>query len=161
MDQLSGITDSPLLDLPFGRDGAGAHPFIQASVHGKSGKPPAPFEALAEWAAEQFRSWSRGVADAHVDVNGWRYVRGDHPGEQLLHLSAQGTRYCFHKGREHRAQKVMITIDLLRHRAWQRCWDPECKHIHRRNGCQEQGDAAAKICYDVKAKHSLGRPPGH
>jgi len=93
------LSATPLLDL------ADVHPFVCASHKGR-GAPPAPFEAVAAWAVARFRSWGGGAPAA--SVRDWRYVRSAHPAERLLHLTASGTRYCFHKGREHKSQNVMV-----------------------------------------------------
>ena len=86
------------------------HPFVCASHKGRDA-PPAPFEAVAAWAVAQFRSWGGGAPAA--SVRDWRYVRSAHPAERLLHLTASGTRYCFHKGRAHKSQNVMVTAARL------------------------------------------------
>ena len=93
------LSATPLLDL------ADIHPFVCANHKGR-GAPPAPFEAVAAWAVAQFRSWGGGAPAA--SVRDWRYVRSAHPAERLLHLTASGTRYCFHKARAHKSQNVMV-----------------------------------------------------
>ena len=66
--------------------------------------------------------------------------------EQLLHLTARGTRYCFSRGRQHQSQLVMLTIDLIRAVAYQRCWDAvDCVELVRG--------------VTLKCKHRTGRPP--
>ena len=67
--------------------------------------------------------------------------------QALLHILPAGTRWCFHKGCEHRSQNVMLTIDLVSERAWQRCWDHECVITAPSGGGH------------LKAKYALGRPP--
>ena len=98
------LSSTPLLDL------ADMHPFVCASHKGR-GAPPAPFEAVGAWAVAQFRSWGGGAPAA--SVRDWRYVRSEHPAERLLHLTASGTRHCFHKGRAHKSQNVMVTAARL------------------------------------------------
>ena len=72
--------------------------------------------------------------------------------EELLHMTSSDTRLCSHMQREHKHQRVMITVDLLQHAAWQRCWDPECAVC-------VQTDGVVGEKYRLQAKHYLGRPP--
>ena len=149
--RIEGITTSPLLDWP---PGCGPqHPFIRYRRSGGGGGGarsgvPWPFHRLAEWAVGQFAQWGGG-AQGVVGVSKWTYLRSEHPNERLLHLAASGTRFCFAKGRQHKSQNVMLTVDLAGRAgplAYQRCWDnTDC--IEHRAGCS------------VKSKHALGRPP--
>lgn len=140
-------------------DLADEHPFVCASQKGRNAPPP-PFEEVAVWAVAQFRSWGGGAPAA--SVRDWRYVRSEHPAERLLHLTSTappyGTRHCFHKGRAHKSQNVMVTIDLLRGDAWQRCWDNECVH-HRPcvvAGPRACGDAPRRALGEtIRAKYQL------
>lgn len=144
MAKYDQVTPTPLMDLPFVM--ASAHPFIQASTRG-IGRPGEPFEALTEWVLEVFRSWRPSAEGTAIDVLEWRYVRSEYPTEQLIHMTAKGVRHCFHRQREHLQQHVMISVDLIRHQAWQRCWDPDCSIAVEGAPCR------------LKAKHLIGRPP--
>ena len=88
LESLEGRTDAPLLDWPPGH-GLDDHPFVRCRAKGSLPVPP-PFEALAEYAAAQFRSWGGGANGASSSrvVGGWRYLRSAHPNERLLHLTA-------------------------------------------------------------------------
>ena len=88
------------------------------------GFPPEPFRDLGVRAVEEARAWHGGFPQAKIDW--WRYVRSRLPHERLLHLIFSGTHFCFHLQREHKSHRTMISVDLLRGHAWQRCWDPEC-----------------------------------
>ena len=87
----------------------------------------------------------RPLASLSCTVRKWAYLRSEHPNEALLHLTAHGTRFCFHRGRQHKSQLVMISIDLLRGVAFQRCWDSV--------DCVEEVRGVT-----LKCKHRLGRP---
>ena len=50
---------------------------------------------------------------ASVGIGKWIYLRSEFPLERLLHLTATGTRFCFAKGRQHKGQHVMLTVDLV------------------------------------------------
>ena len=78
-------------------------------------------------------------------------MRSEHPTERLIHFTAEGTRYCFHKHGQHKNNNVMVTVDLLRGEAWQRCWDHECV-VHA---------APPHEAMELKARHALGRAPMH
>ena len=116
-----------------------------------SGEPPPPFDGLVAWATNEMGRWGGGASNA-CRVRRWqyvryspptgppqphiakpslcaspRYVRSEHPCERLLHLTAGGTRWCFHRGRQHKSQLVMLTIDLLGGRAWQVRRDRLCQ----------------------------------
>ena len=138
---LDGVTDTPLLD--FTPTIGPRHPFVKWKSSG-SDAPPPPFAALARWARDEFARW--GDAHALVRVDRWLYVMAAHPHERLLHLTAAGTRFCFHKGCAHKSNLTMISVDLHSGVAWQRCWDSqdcvETKHGRR-----------------FKAKHRLPRRP--
>jgi len=134
------LSAAPLLDLVQSI----SHPFICAKTHG-GGMPPLPFSPLAEWALQQIRAFGAGFPGA--TIGGWRYCRSAHPTEALLHLMPKGTRFCYHIGREHRSQNTMLTISLIKERAWQRCWDADCvvpSNVPAMN---------------LKAKHSCSSPP--
>ena len=49
----------------------------------------------------------------------------------LLHLTARGTKFCFARGRQHRSQNVILTIDLLQGKVWRIARLPRS---HRRSG---------------------------
>jgi hypothetical protein len=142
LSSIDGVTDTPLLDLPRTK-----HPFIAFCFHSPSAMPPRPFMALAEWAVKEFGRWGteRHGARAGCAVKGWTYVRAEHPPEALLHLVATGTRYCFGRGRQHKSQAVMLTVNLLTGTAWQRCYDVDC--------IEYSGGVA------LKAKHRVGLVP--
>ena len=89
----------------------------------------------------------QGSGFPNAQLRGWRYCRSAHPTEALFHLLPSGTRWCYHKGGEHCSQNIMITIDLIGERAYQRCWDRECTVL------------APSQLGRVKAKHALSRPP--
>lgn len=115
------LTPMPLLDLP--RSIGPAHPYLRFISRG-DGTPPEPFGKLATWAITEFNSWGGVVPQGRsCGIRSWRYLRSEYPNERLLHLTARGTRYCFSRGRQHQGQNVMISVDLLQGRAWQRCWD--------------------------------------
>lgn len=139
------VTPSPLLDFA---SSAPQHPFIRCMLKG-SGSPPSPFKQLGDWAVRQFNEWPNCIGGTPCSVKHWKYVRSEHPTELLLHLTANGTRYCFARGRQHRSQRVMISFDLLQRHAWQRCWDPDCEAL------VSTADASTRM----KAKHELARPP--
>ena len=91
-------------------------------------------------------------------VKEWRYVRSEHPTERLIHFTAEGTRYCFHKHGQHKNNNVMVTVDLLRGEAWQRCWDKECVHVVAGEGAFP-GAPPSVLGGELRAKHVLTRPP--
>ena len=143
--RIDGLTSSPLLDLPPSL--GPRHPYLKCMRHGDR-SPPEPFARLADWATEQFGKWGGpfGAASARCGVRSWRYVRSDYPQECLIHLVAEGTRYCFTRGRQHKSHSVMLTVDLVAGVAWQRCYDAE--------DCVETlaGDGAV-----INAKHLIFR----
>ena len=143
---LDGVTAWPLLDLPPSL--GPPHPFIRCTRSG-SNTPPPPFAALAEWAAVQFGRWGTHSTASlgGCSVRRWSYVCADWPQERLLHMTAEGTRFCFSRGRQHKSQAVMLTVDLNGGFAWQRCWDA--------GDCVLAVGAGQRI----KSRHSIGRPP--
>jgi hypothetical protein len=107
------LTAMPLLDVP-----RMPHPRV-LQRRGGAGLPPPPLAELARWGAgELSRLGSHGVAR-------WEYLVSDWPEERLLHLTALGG-HCAHVGRAHRANNIMLTIDVMNGLAWQRCFDHEC-----------------------------------
>ena len=92
---------------------------------------------------------------APCSVLSWKYLRSEFPNELLLHLTARGTRYCFERGRQHASQNVMLSVDLIAARAWQRCWDHDCAV----SDCAVQLEAADGSRRVLKAKHALEAPP--
>ncbi|KAL1526788.1 hypothetical protein AB1Y20_015484 [Prymnesium parvum] len=140
------ITSSPLLD--FSSLGP-AHPFVRCALKG-SGSPPHQFNEIERWAVQQFGQWGTGHTGTVCKVLTWKYLRSEHPVEILLHLTARGTRYCFARGRPHKNQSVMLSVDLIGRRAWQRCWDSDCVTLTR----EGEGSNIA-----LKSKHELERPP--
>ena len=145
---LEGLTSTPLLDLPPGLDGGSLskHPFVRHVRRGHDGRVPCPFDRLAAWATLEFGRWGGGV-QASVGIGKWIYLRSEFPIERLLHLTATGTRFCFAKGRQHKGQHVMLTVDLIAQVAYQRCWDNADCVVHGPRGVR------------LKSKHPLGRPP--
>jgi len=129
------VTDAPLRDWP-----KVPHPFLESTRKGK-GAPPSPLDKVAAWAAAKFASWPGAAPGCSVEM--WTYVRAGNPSERLLHLTARGTRFCFHKGAAHMSNKTMITVDLQSGVAWQRCWDVEC---------MQDGIC----CGQIKARYCLG-----
>jgi len=145
---IEGLTSTPLLDIPPGLDGGSLskHPFVRYVRRGQDGRVPRPFDRLAAWATLQFGRWGGGV-QASVGIGKWIYLRSEFPLERLLHLTATGTRFCFAKGRQHKGQHVMLTVDLVAQVAYQRCWDNTDCVVHGPRGIH------------LKSKHPLGRPP--
>ena len=149
-----GKTDTPLLDLPGGLHPQ--HPYVRCTRTSKvyGGKaPPAPFDGLARWAVEEFQRWGHDEgkgpgASSACGIKAWTYIRSEHPAERLLHMTAEGTRYCFCRGRQHASNLTMLTIDLNLGVAYQRCWD--------RQNCIVRGVNGVDM---VKAKHRLPRRP--
>ena len=65
-------------------------------------------------------------------------------------MTASGTQFCFNVNRKHTNQHVILSVDLVRGVAYQRCWSLKC-------GVEAAaGSASARR---LKAKHRIGRPP--
>ena len=128
-------TEQPLLDMP-----RLPHPAVAARASGDAvHAPPPPLQALLVWAAARLRALGAGRASR------WRYERAESPREAYVHVTGEAQGVCAHVGRAHASQRVMVTIDLERGVAWQRCWDQRCTVVI--------GSGY------VKAKHALGAVP--
>ena len=56
----------------------------------------------------------------------WRYVAAEFPSERYLHLSVPGRGvFCRSRGRPHANQNLVVTVDPINGRCWQRCYDGE------------------------------------
>jgi len=110
-----GATTRPLLDLI-----DITHPFLRCSAKGQ-GSPPKPFTRIAIKALEITRATVPESSLAEIRL--WYYKSAERPPERYLHLVLRNTRYCHARGRQHKSQKTMITIDPSTGDLWQRCFD--------------------------------------
>ena len=54
----------------------------------------------------------------------WRYVAAEFPSERYLHLTVKGQGvFCRSRGRPHQNQNLVVTVDPVNGRCWQRCYD--------------------------------------
>lgn len=133
----NGATTTPLLDLIDVK-----HEFVCARQTGKK-NPPQPFERLAEWAVDMARRRLRPIKP--ITIYAWRYVRAEFPPEQYLHLTIFGSRYCHSRGRHHRSNNVIVTVDPTTGATWQRCWDSA--------DCCETAKTADGVTVRLYSKH--------
>ena len=119
-DSWDGATATPLLDAM-----ARPHPFIIARDDGR-GQPPALFAAAATAALAALRRDHRDNGDP--TLMSWRYVAAEFPSERYLHLTVKGQGvFCRSRGRPHQNQNLVVTVDPVNGRCWQRCYDnPDC-----------------------------------
>ena len=115
-DSWDGATATPLLDAM-----ARPHPFIIARDDGR-GQPPALFAAAATAALAALRRDHRDNGDP--TLMSWRYVAAEFPSERYLHLTVKGQGVvCRSRGRPHQNQNLVVTVDPVNGRCWQRCYD--------------------------------------
>jgi hypothetical protein len=119
-DSWDGATATPLLDAT-----ALPHKFIIARA-GDRGQPPALFAAVAAAALAALRRDHRDNGDP--TLMSWRYVAAEFPSERYLHLTVKGQGvFCRSRGRPHQNQNLVVTVDPVNGRCWQRCYDnPDC-----------------------------------
>jgi len=111
-----GATATPLLDAT-----ALPHKFIIARA-GDRGQPPALFAAAATVALAALRRDHRDNGDPAL--MSWRYVAAEFPSERYLHLNVKGQGvFCRSRGRPHQNQNLVVTVDPVNGRCWQRCYD--------------------------------------
>ena len=115
-DSWDGATATPLLDAT-----ALPHKFIIARA-GDRGQPPALFAAAATAALAALRRDHRDNGDP--TLMSWRYVAAEFPSERYLHLTVKGQGvFCRSRGRPHQNQNLVVTVDPVNGRCWQRCYD--------------------------------------
>ena len=115
-DSWDGATATPLLDAT-----ALPHKFIIARA-GDRGQPPALFAAAATAALAALRRDHRDNGDPAL--MSWRYVAAEFPSERYLHLTVKGQGvFCRSRGRPHQNQNLVVTVDPVNGRCWQRCYD--------------------------------------
>ena len=121
-DSWDGATATPLLDRT-----ARHHPYIIARA-GDRGQPPALFAAATAVALAALRRDHRDNGDP--TLMSWRYVAAEYPSERYLHLAVKGRGVvCRSRGRAHQNQNLVVSIDPINGRCWQRCHDgADCAH---------------------------------
>lgn len=146
LDSWRGATTRPLLDLADVK-----HSYVRCRRKGL-GCPPEPFTQLACWALNMARRKLPAVAcPDNIDAYNWMYVWADYPTERYLHLTIKGTRYCYARGRQHKQQHIILSIDLQDGTAWQRCWD--------REDCIVRAQATNGNNVRLRAKHPVDQVP--
>ncbi|CAD5234295.1 unnamed protein product [Bursaphelenchus xylophilus] len=65
----------------------------------------------------------------NVQVSKWSLLYTKEYDRRRLQLQFRGCRYCFNMGREHKSQNIYWIVDLNDFRAYQKCFDIDCKHF--------------------------------
>ena len=101
--------------------------------------PHPPFERVARWGAAHLRllgcaARGSGLAagGAGAVIASWQLQVLE--GELLLRLIPWAGGPCACRGREHRSNSVLLTIDLSTGEAFQQCFDRQCV-VPRNGGC--------------------------
>jgi hypothetical protein len=92
-------------------------------------KIPGPFRSLLPWV----ETLAAGLPMAQRNGAAIKDCRYESSGaEAYVHftLNRRYASYCHFIGRPHAENNIMISIDLLRVTAYQRCWDPTCRDPH-------------------------------
>ena len=126
------LTRRPLLETP--RLVPRQHSTARRSGRGA---PPPPFDRLARWGAAQLRRLGCPARGSGIAAGGAGAVIASWlvqvlEGELLLRLIPWAGGLCACRGREHRSNSVLLSIDLSTGEAFQQCFDRQC--IMPRNG---------------------------